>query len=62
MNENPDFSTFYQKLAVSSGILTFLTIPIIKITQIKSGYHFLTALLTKLTNLKYITVTGTCDG
>ena len=52
---NPDFGSLYEKLEVCSysGINTLL-IPMIEISQIKSGYHYLTAILSKLSSLKHI--------
>lgn len=56
---NPDFSAFYEKLEVCrlSKISTLL-IPVIQINNIKSGFHYLTALLSRLTSLKYLEFTG----
>lgn len=56
---NPDFNSFYEKLEVckASGVNTLL-VPIIEINQIKSGYYYLTALLSRMTGLKYIEFTG----
>jgi hypothetical protein len=52
---SPDFHTFYEKLYVcSQNNLNTILIPMIEIHNLKSGYYYLTALLTKLTTLKYI--------
>lgn len=52
---NPDFNAFYEKLEVCrfSEVNTLL-IPIVPIKQIKSGYFYLTSLLTRLNTLKYL--------
>lgn len=56
---NPDFNAFYEKLEVCrfSGVNTLL-IPIVPIKQIKSGYFYLTSLLTRLNTLKYLELSG----
>ena len=56
---NPDFNAFYEKLEVCqfSGVNTLL-VPIVPINQLKSGYFYLTSLLTKLNTLKYLEFTG----
>lgn len=56
---NPDFKAFYEKLEVCrfSSVNTLL-IPIVEVSQIKSGYHYLTSLLTRMDSLKYIEFTG----
>jgi hypothetical protein len=52
---NADFTSFYEKLEVCkhSGVNTLL-IPIIPINHLKSGYFYITSLLTKLNTLKYL--------
>lgn len=56
---NPDFNSFYEKLEVCrySGVNTLL-VPIVPIQQLKSGYFYLTSLLTRLNTLKYLEFTG----
>lgn len=52
---NPDFNSFYEKLEVCrfAGVNTLL-IPIVPINKLKSGYFYLTSLLSKLNTLKYL--------
>ena len=57
-NFDPDFKIFYKKLHAIKGSLTSLVIPITKCIRIKSGYHFITALLSNLTKLKSLTFLG----
>lgn len=56
---NPDFNSFYEKLEICrhSQVNTLL-IPIVEVSQIKSGYYYLTSLLTRMTHLKYLEFTG----
>jgi hypothetical protein len=51
---NPDFSTFYEKLEACKNDLDTMVVPVFNLRNVKSGYHFLTALLTRLTKLKYL--------
>lgn len=52
---NPDFSTFYQKLFVcSQNNINTILIPVVEVNNLKSGYYYITAILSKLTTLKYI--------
>jgi len=56
---NPDFGTFYQKLYVcAKNNINTILIPIVEVNNIKSGFYYLTALLTKLITLKYIEFSG----
>ena len=56
---NPDFSAFYEKLEVcKASKINTLLVPIIQINNIKSGYYYLTALLTKLPTIKYLEFSG----
>lgn len=48
---NPDFKKFYALLDLAAPYVTCLSLLIIVKKHIKSGYHWLTALLTKLTKL-----------
>lgn len=57
----PDFNNFYNKLEACKELIDELVIPIISLKNLKSGYHYLTALLTKLTNLKTIHIMGLKD-
>lgn len=52
---NPDFNSFYEKLEVCKhSQVNTLLVPIVPINQLKSGYFYLTSLLTKLNTLKYL--------
>jgi hypothetical protein len=52
---NPDFATFYQKLHVcAQNNINTILIPVVEVTHIKSGYYYITAILSQLTTLKYI--------
>ena len=56
---NPDFKTFYEKLEVCKyADINTIFIAIVEINNIKSGYYYLTALLSKLTTLKYVEFAG----
>lgn len=56
---NPEFETLYQKLEVCKFVgVNTLVIPITPIENLKSGYYYLTAVLTKLTTLKYVDFCG----
>lgn len=56
---NPDFKVFYEKLEVCKhGDVNTILIAMIEINNIKSGYYYLTALLSKLTTLKYVEFAG----
>jgi hypothetical protein len=56
---NPDFKTFYEKLEVCKfSDVNSVLITMIEINNIKSGYFYLSALLTKLTTLKSLEFTG----
>lgn len=59
INMNPDFKAFYEKLEVCrhSGVNTIL-VYMIETNNIKSGFYYLTALLSKLTTLKYLEFAG----
>lgn len=51
----PDFPILYEKIFVcKKNNLNTILIPLIEINNLKSGYYYLTALLTRLTSLKYI--------
>jgi hypothetical protein len=58
LDANPDFEQFYEKLEVSKNDIDLLVIPIYNVRNIKSGFHFLTSILTKLRNLKYLEISG----
>lgn len=51
---NPDFNSFYEKLEVVRGEVDTMVVPVFNVRNLKSGFHFLTALLTRLTKLKYL--------
>lgn len=56
---NPDFATFYQKLHVcAKNNINTILIPVVEVSHIKSGYYYITAILTQLTTLKYIEFSG----
>ncbi len=56
---NTDFPAFYEKLEVCKHCdVNTILITMIEINNIKSGFYYLTALLSKLTTLKYIEFTG----
>lgn len=56
---NPDFNEFYEKLEVCKfSEVNTLLIPIVPIQKIKSEYFYLTSVLSKLTGLKYLELTG----
>lgn len=59
MDMNPDFTTFYEKLEVCArNNITTLLLPIVEVNNIKSGYYYITALLSKITTLKYLEFAG----
>jgi hypothetical protein len=52
---NPDFATFYQKLTVCArNNINTLLVPLVEVSHIKSGYYYVTAILSQLTTLKYL--------
>lgn len=56
---NPDFGSYYEKLEVCKyAKMNTLLVPIVPINQLKSGYFYLTSLLSKLDTLKYLEFTG----
>jgi hypothetical protein len=56
---NPNFSAFYQKLFVcSQNNINTILIPIVEVKNLKSSYHYITVILSKLTTLKYIEFSG----
>lgn len=56
---NPDFPTFYQKLHVcAQNNINTLLIPLVEVSHIKSGYYYITSILSQLTTLKYIEFSG----
>lgn len=56
---NPDFPTFYQKLFVcAKNNINTILIPIVEVNNLKSGYYYMTAILSKLSTLKYIEFSG----
>lgn len=49
---NPEFHLFYEKVEVCRTLkLNTLLVPFINISNLKSGYYYLTALLSRLTTL-----------
>lgn len=56
---NPDFTTFYEKLEVCyRNNVNTLLIPVVEVNNIKSGYYYITALLGKISTLKYLEFSG----
>ena len=56
---NPDFTTLYEKLEVcSKNNINTLLLPVVEVNNIKSGYHYITALLSKITTLKFLEFSG----
>ena len=56
---NPDFTTFYEKLEVcAKNNVSTLLLPIVEVNNIKSGYYYITALLSKITTLKFLEFSG----
>ena len=56
---NPDFSIFYEKLEVcAKNNVNTLLIPVVEVNNIKSGYYYITALLSKITTLKFLEFSG----
>ena len=56
---NPNFPEFYNKLEVCKFIgLNTLIIPLVNVSNVKSGFYYLTAILSKLTSLEYIEICG----
>jgi hypothetical protein len=52
---NPDFTSFYEKLEVCKfASVNTLLVPLVTIKNLKSGYFYLTSLLSKLTTLKHL--------
>ena len=57
----PDFQNFYLKIDVSVDFIEELVIPIITIKSLKSAYHYLTGMLSKLIKLKVLHIIGLQD-
>jgi hypothetical protein len=56
---NPTFEDLYKKLELCKFVgLNTLVIPVTSVENLKSGYHYLCAVLTKLTTLKYVDLCG----
>lgn len=55
-NENPDFQAFYEALRLSARHLRVVVYTVGPVTNIKSNYHFLTALLTRLIHLEKLVI------
>lgn len=55
-NENPDFKRFYRVLELSAFILRFVEFTVVPVTNVKSNFYYLTALLSNLWNLEKFTV------
>jgi Ran GTPase-activating protein (RanGAP) involved in mRNA processing and transport len=55
-DHNPDFKLFYTILKSVSKHVPCLLIPLISVKNIKSGYHYITAVLSNLTALKSLQI------
>lgn len=56
---NPDFGMLYEKLEVcSKNNLSTLLVPVVEVNNIKSGYYYISALLSKITTLKFLEFSG----
>eukprot|EP00339_Tiarina_fusa_P025541 CAMPEP_0117037982 /NCGR_PEP_ID=MMETSP0472-20121206/26760_1 /TAXON_ID=693140 ORGANISM="Tiarina fusus, Strain LIS" /NCGR_SAMPLE_ID=MMETSP0472 /ASSEMBLY_ACC=CAM_ASM_000603 /LENGTH=1428 /DNA_ID=CAMNT_0004748091 /DNA_START=29 /DNA_END=4315 /DNA_ORIENTATION=- len=55
-NENPDFKRFYRVLELSAYELRSLEFIVVPVTNVKSNFYYLTALLTNMFNLEKFTV------
>ena len=56
---NPDFTSFYEKLEICKfARVNTLLIPLVPIKNLKSGYFYLTSLLSKLNTLKHLEFSG----
>jgi hypothetical protein len=56
---NPDFTSFYEKLEVcSKNNVNTLLLPVVEVNNIKSSYYYITALLSKITTLKFLEFSG----
>lgn len=56
---NPDFTAFYEKLEVCErNNVNTLLVPIVEVSNIKSGYYYISALLSKISTLKYLEFSG----
>lgn len=53
---DPDFVRLYQKLSLVSDKICSLTLYVINTDEIKSGYYYLCVVLSKLTQLKVLTL------
>lgn len=52
---NPDFTTLYEKVYVcAKNNINTLLVPILEVKNIKSGYYYITALLSRIRTLKYL--------
>ena len=61
MDYFPDFPNFYMKLDLCRDYIEELVIPIISLKNLKSGYHYITGLLSKLTKLRILHIMGLQD-
>lgn len=57
-NINPNFKALYKKIEVIGPLLQSLVLPIMPVKNIKSGYYYMTVLISGLTNLKYLRLQG----
>eukprot|EP01016_Furgasonia_blochmanni_P017442 TRINITY_DN2022_c0_g2_i2.p1 TRINITY_DN2022_c0_g2~~TRINITY_DN2022_c0_g2_i2.p1 ORF type:complete len:1150 (+),score=280.83 TRINITY_DN2022_c0_g2_i2:75-3524(+) len=55
---NPDFKNFYKTIQACKDYIRTLILPLIPIKNIKSGYYYITALLTQLTSLQHLGLVG----
>jgi hypothetical protein len=62
LNEYPDFKHFYQTLDLSSEGLTQLELTLFAPKLLKSGFYWLTALLSRLPKLQSLKISRGADG
>jgi len=55
-NENPDFKRFYREVDLSAATLRSVEFTVVPVTNVKSNFFYLTALLSNLWNLEKFTV------
>lgn len=55
---NPDFESFYEKLKVGSKKIICLTVPVIEVKNLKSGFHYITSLFSNLLSITHLQISG----
>ena len=58
MDLNPNFHVYYEKLDAAKEFVEVLIFPVVVLKNLKSGSHYLTASLGKLTSLKILILAG----